>query len=307
MAKLSIILPSYNHGLYLKQRLESIVFQTFSDWEAIIIDDQSSDDSVEIIENFLESNPGFRVKHFIVNDTNSGSGYYSWRKGIELAETEFIWIAETDDYSEPTFLEELVGVLNENDKVSLAFCGSNYVENDEIIYDSTNRIKDLNVESGEYKVIEGSVFFSRMPFNTYITNGSSVVFRKPKFKIPPVLFTNRQCSDIFLWSYLLEDSSFVFLNKNLNFFRRHIGSTSSFLQKHKLETIYHENAKYLNFFQQTEKYSKFIDHYIKYYIWSHKKDFFNTSSVRKIQTDKNLKLLYFYKLVQFFVYKLLRK
>ena len=88
-----------------------------------------------------------------------------------------------------------------------------------------------------------------MPFDTYITNGSSVVFRKPKFEILSELFTNRQCSDIFLWSYLLEKSSFAFLNKNLNFFRRHEGSTSSFLQKNKLETIYHEKAKYLNYFE----------------------------------------------------------
>jgi glycosyltransferase involved in cell wall biosynthesis len=307
MSKVSIIIPSYNHAIFLKDRFDAILNQTYQDWEAIIIDDKSSDNSVEFINSFLKNNPNFKVKHFVVNESNSGSGYNSWKKGIELAETEYVWIAETDDYSEPTFLEELVGILDKNKNVALAFCSSNYIENNNIIYDSRNRTKDLNVETGEYKVINSSVFFDRMPFDTYITNGSSVVFRKSKLEIPPVLFTYRLCSDIFLWSYLLENSSFAFLNKNLNFFRRHEGSTSSYLQKNKLESIYHEKAKYLNYFAQTEKKDEFIEHYIKHYIWNNKKEFLNTSSIQKIQTDKNFRVQYFYKLVQFFIFKLLRK
>lgn len=307
MAKLSIIIPSYNHGEFLIDRLETIYNQTYKDWEAIIIDDKSTDDSVAIIEKFLKNNPDFNIKYFIVNKNNSGSGYNSWKKGIELAETKYIWIAETDDYSDVTFLEELIPVLESNEKVSLAFSASHYVENNKITYDSSNRTKDLNVNKNEYKVIDKSVFFKRMPFDTYITNGSSVVFKKPNVTIPDTIFTNKQCSDIFLWSYLLENSSFAFLNKNLNYFRRHVGSTSTFLQKHKLESIYHENAKYLNLFKQTDKYPQFINHYIKYYIWSHKRDFLNTSSVRKIQIDKNLRLLYFLELIRFTAFKLFRK
>lgn len=307
MPKVSIIIPSYNHALFLQDRLDTILNQTFKNWEAIIIDDQSSDDSVQVIKAFLKINPDFRVKHFIVNDKNSGSGYNSWKKGIELSETEYVWIAETDDYSESNFLEELVEILDQNENVALAFCGSNYVEKGKIIYDSTNRTKDLNVEINEFKVIDNNIFFNKMPFNTYITNGSSVVFRKPKLEIPSELFSNRLCSDIFLWSYLLQNSSFAFVNKKLNFFRRHDGSTSSYLHKNKLESIYHEKAKYLNYFKQIDKYDQFLDHYIKHYIWHHKKEFLNTSSFQKIQSGKKIKVLYFYKLIQLFVHKFFRK
>ena len=188
MLKVSIIIPSYNHAVFLKDRLDTILNQTFKNWEAIIIDDQSSDNSVQVIKDFLKINPDFRVKYFIVNDENSGSGYNSWKKGIELAETEYIWIAETDDYSDTDFLEELVKILDQNENVALAFCGSNYVENSEIIYDSTNRTKDLEVDVGKYKILGGNVFLSKMPFNTYITNGSSVVFRRPKEKMNVELF-----------------------------------------------------------------------------------------------------------------------
>ncbi|OIV43182.1 glycosyltransferase family 2 protein [Flavobacterium johnsoniae] len=307
MSKVSIILPSYNHGEFLLERLNSILNQTYKEWEAIIIDDQSKDNSTQIISDFLKQNTDFKVKHYIINDKNSGSGYFSWKKGIELANTEYVWIAETDDFCEPKFLEELVTILDSNKETALAFCSSNYVENNRTIYDSTKRTQDLAVEKNAFKIIDGKIFFERMPFDTYITNGSSVVFRKPKFSIPAIVFDNRLCSDIFLWSYLLQNSSFAFLNKNLNFFRRHEGSTSSFLLKHKLEGVYHERANYLNFFGQTEKYEHFINHYIKNYIWTHKDNFLNTSSIQKIQIDKNLKALYFYKLIQFFVSKLLKK
>ena len=53
MAKLSIILPSYNHSEFLQDRLESIKNQSYKDWEAIIIDDKSTDNSIEIIRKFI--------------------------------------------------------------------------------------------------------------------------------------------------------------------------------------------------------------------------------------------------------------
>lgn len=307
MAKLSIILPSYNHSEFLLDRLESIKNQSYKDWEAIIIDDKSTDNSIEIIRKFINENPDFNVKSLIVNEENSGSGYNSWKKGIELATTEYIWIAETDDFSASSFLEESVTILDKNDEVALVFCGSNYLIDNKISYTSENRTKDLEVDFDKYKILSNTAFFQRMPFNTYITNGSSVVFRRPKSVIPDILFTYRQSSDIFLWSYLLRNNSFAFLNKNLNFFRRHEGSTSIFLQKNKLETIYHEKAAYLNFFEQTAKYKQFIDHYIKYYIWPNKADFLNFSSIKKIQINKYLGLIYFCRLSMFFCSKLFKR
>ncbi|WP_339836298.1 glycosyltransferase [uncultured Flavobacterium sp.] len=308
MTKVSIIIPSYNHSRFLMDRLESISNQTFTQWEAIIIDDKSSDDSVNVIKKFIEKNPEFKVKYFIINKSNSGSGYNSWKKGIELAETEYIWIAETDDYSDIYFLEEQINALENNENSNLSFCTSEYVSEHKInLYDSANRTKDLAVEENKIGVFSADVFMKKMPFHSYITNGSSVVFRKPKIEILGEIFNNRLCSDIFLWSFLVQNSSFVFINKKLNFFRRHEGSTSSHLQNHKLESVYHELAKYLNYFNQTKKEVEFLEHYIKHYIWAHKKDFLNTSSLQKLQSNKMLKRLYFYKLTKYAISKLTKR
>lgn len=302
--KVSIIIPSYNHSQFLQQRLESINLQTFRDWEAIIIDDKSTDNSVEIIEKFIKKNPDFKVKLFFVNETNSGSGYFSWQKGIELAETEYIWIAETDDYSELTFLEEMVKILDHNDTVPLVFCGSNYVEDNNIIYDSANRTKDLDVENGKYEIITSEILLKKMPFDTYITNGSSVVFRKPSGKLDFELFNNKQSSDLFLWSFLVQDSEFVFLNKNLNFFRRHENSTTTKLNISSKKIIFEEKLRYLNFFDQNHKFQTFLDYYIENFVWANKKEVFNYEFLKQIKGIDSIDIKYFKSVSRFILIKI---
>jgi glycosyltransferase involved in cell wall biosynthesis len=303
MSNLTIILPSFNHGEFLQERLNSIVNQSYTDWEIIIIDDCSTDNSVAILSEFVNEHKS-KVKHFIINESNSGSGYFSWQKGIELAKTEYIWIAETDDYSEQTFLEELVQILDKNNKVALAFCGSNYIENNKIIYDSANRTKDLNVETGEFKISTAEIFLNRMPFDTYITNGSSVVFRNPKTKMNVEIFNNKQSSDLFLWSFIIQNSEFAFLNKNLNFFRRHENSTTTKMNISSKKIIYEELLKYLNFFEQNDKYQVFLDHYVKHFVWSNKKEVFNYKFLRQIKGIDAIDLKYTGAIVNFILIKI---
>jgi glycosyltransferase involved in cell wall biosynthesis len=304
MNKISIIIPSYNHYKFLKKRLDSIVNQTFKDWEMIIIDDQSNDGSIEILNDFVQENKN-KVKHFIINETNSGSGYNSWKKGIELANSEYIWIAETDDYSDENFLEKSIQVLEKKPNCALSFCSSVYVDTDENhLYDSTKRTEQLNVLDGQFKVFNGSVLIDLLPFSTYITNGSSVVFRNTSSKIPDKIFTNKQSSDLFLWTYLLQEKSFIFLNEKLNFFRRHDDSTTTKTSKFNLESVYHEKANYLNYFEQSIKYKEFISHYIKFYINTNKSKMFNISSILKIENVKYLRLKYVKLLFKFYLTKI---
>lgn len=303
MPRVSIIIPSYNHAKFLEQRLQTILNQTYTNWEAIIIDDKSSDNSAEIIEQFIIQHPNFKVKTFIKNEQNSGSGYKSWQKGLELADSEYVWIAETDDYSDVNFLSELVFCLESHKEAALAFCGSNYVnENERFLYDSSNRTKDLNVAEGDFKLFSAHYYTNKTPFSTYITNGSSVLFRRPKSKIPPEVFNSLQMSDIFLWTYLLQNKSFVFLNKRLNFFRRHEDSTTTRLSTTKKMNLYKEKIKYLEFFKIKNKNKALINHYFNHYVWNNKKELFNTTIFNSI----DLKVLYYYRLIPNMVFKILK-
>lgn len=302
MPTLSIIIPSYNHARFLNKRLQSILNQTYTDWELIIIDDYSSDSSLEILSEFAKNNPS-KIKYFISHESNSGSGYFSWQKGIELAQTKYIWIAETDDYSEPTFLEELIEVLEKNENTSLAFCVSNYVENDIIIYDSTRRTKDLNVEENSFKIISSQLFLSKMPLETYITNASSVVFKKPTEPISKEIFCNKQSSDLFLWTLLVQNHSVAFLNKKLNYFRRHQDSTTVKMNATSLKNIYVEKVKYLNYFNQQYKVQVLIDHYIKHFVWNNKKEVLKYDFLKNLKGNHSIERKYYLTLLKFIFIK----
>ncbi len=108
--KVSIIIANYNYARYLEQRLDSIIQQTYRDFEIIFLDDASSDESVELCKNKYKH----YITHFKVNSVNTGNPFVQWNKGVRLAQGKYIWIAEADDFCEPTFLEEMVPLLESN-------------------------------------------------------------------------------------------------------------------------------------------------------------------------------------------------
>ncbi|MGL4332344.1 MAG: glycosyltransferase family 2 protein, partial [Bacteroidales bacterium] len=127
----SVIIPNYNHAKYLNERIDSIINQTFQDFEIIILDDKSSDESKIIIEHYRD-HP--KVSHIVINKQNSGSPFIQWKKGIDLAKGDLIWIAESDDCAAPTFLEECVNHLVNNTDTVFCFSESFFVdENSNII------------------------------------------------------------------------------------------------------------------------------------------------------------------------------
>src|SRR4051794_37670590 len=120
MAKVSVVVPSYNHARFLAQRLDSIAGQTYRDFEIILLDDASQDGSAEICERFA-------VQHsckFIRNQVNSGGAFAQWNKGIRAATGEYVWIAESDDFADHRLLETLIDRLDQNPGCGLAYCQS---------------------------------------------------------------------------------------------------------------------------------------------------------------------------------------
>src|SRR6185437_11651861 len=122
--KVSVIVPNYNHGEYLNKRIDSILNQTYQDFEVIILDDCSTDNSKEIIGQYAANQ---KVRHVIFNEANSGSVFKQWKKGLQLSKGEYIWMAETDDFCEIAFLKTAVDALESNHS-SLFFCQSDNVD-----------------------------------------------------------------------------------------------------------------------------------------------------------------------------------
>lgn len=112
------IVPSYNHAPYLKQRLDSILKQTYPLIDIIILDDCSSDDSREIIQSYTNRYPE-RIRA-VFNDVNSGNVFRQWHKGHAMARGDIIWICESDDFCEPNFVERAISAFRDP-SVMLAF------------------------------------------------------------------------------------------------------------------------------------------------------------------------------------------
>jgi glycosyltransferase involved in cell wall biosynthesis len=122
---ITAIVPNFNHAGYLRQRLDSILGQTYPLIDILVLDDASTDESREIIEEYVKSYPGkFRA---IFNSENSGSVFSQWKNGHEEAKGELIWICESDDFCEPDFLEKLLPSFVDT-SVMLAFGKIQFVD-----------------------------------------------------------------------------------------------------------------------------------------------------------------------------------
>ena len=116
----SVVVPNYNHSRFLRRRIDTILSQTFQNFELILLDDCSTDDSRSILSSYAGDS---RVT-IEFNKTNSGSTFKQWNKGVRLARGKYVWIAESDDYADERLLERLVTRLEENPSSVLCYCRS---------------------------------------------------------------------------------------------------------------------------------------------------------------------------------------
>lgn len=219
MPKVSVIMPNYNHAAYLPERLESVLGQEFSDFELILLDDHSSDHSTELLEKYASDK---RVAHLLKNETNSGSTFIQWEKGLNLARGEYIWIAESDDIAAPDFLSEAVKVLDTRPEAGVVFTSSIWID------EKSNEIHRPDHESGHREWQGRDLLCSEFLSGPLIYNASSAVFRRSLVKHADfnVLRTFRYTGDWMFWVQIAADTRVVRLDKRLNFFRRHAGNVS---------------------------------------------------------------------------------
>src|SRR5882762_4120912 len=107
LPSLSICIPNYNHGQYLPAAVNAILRQSVQPAEVVIIDDGSTDNSVQILQALAAKHPVIR---FFQNEKNQGA-VYTINRGIDLATSEYVFLAAADDEIMPGFLEKSLRVL----------------------------------------------------------------------------------------------------------------------------------------------------------------------------------------------------
>ena len=160
--KVSIILPTYNGGKYVINAVESVLFQSFSDWELIIINDGSNDDTESLLEKYIKKEP--RII-YLKNEKKIGV-QKTLNKGIKKSKGEYIArIDDDDEWINKDKLKEQIEFLEKNNDYVLV--GTNGV----VVDDRMNRIIDYNVPKTDF-LIRKTILFK----NSFIS--SSVLIRK---------------------------------------------------------------------------------------------------------------------------------
>lgn len=138
MVAISIVIPVYNLENYLRESLDSIINQTFTDFEVICVNDGSKDKSLEILEEYKKKDNRF----IVLSQENSGAGM-ARNHGLEVAQGKYVQFLDGDDYFEPDMLEKLYNCA-EKFGADIAVCASRKVDENGLVIESGNPNSPLN-------------------------------------------------------------------------------------------------------------------------------------------------------------------
>ena len=245
MCKISVVVPVYNVEKYLAQCLESLVHQTFSDYEVIIINDGSEQNEEEIINKYLEYNPQW----YYYKKQNGGQAS-ARNMGIKKARGHYVFFLDSDDFLEPEALEKMYNGTD-NEKIDIVLCDGYFVyKNQEREYFKTN------------------IFFTGNSAKNYLLNACSPCFklvRKSIFEhdesgfLEGIIYEDLAS----VGTYLLYSEQIVYLEQPLYNYTVRTGSTMNqvkynkkmediFVAIHNLRTIFEKKKEYQNFEQEFE-------------------------------------------------------
>jgi glycosyltransferase involved in cell wall biosynthesis len=227
MPKVSIIIPNYNHAPYLRQRIDTVLQQTFHDFEVILMDDCSTDESRSLIAEYA-ADPRVKVQ---LNERNSGSTFKQWKTGLALARGEYIWIAESDDYSDQRFLEWMVAVLEKDPELTFVYCRSWMIRQDgqpDGFVDRYLAELDPLRWTTDFRANGREACREHFVHANSVPNASSVLFRKSAYeRVGGVDETLMVCGDWKLWVSLAMEGDFAYVAEPLNYYREHAGTVRS--------------------------------------------------------------------------------
>ena len=120
---ISIVIPVYNRAYIIHRSLDSLLNQTYKDWECLIIDDYSSDNTKEIVDKYIQSDN--RFVYYMNERTKGAQG--ARNTGVLKAHGEWVVMFDSDDYMLPTYLETVVKIA-EKQKNKVICCYGQIIE-----------------------------------------------------------------------------------------------------------------------------------------------------------------------------------
>lgn len=223
--KVSVVLPIYNAGKYVKTTIDSLIMQTFKNFEIICVNDGSKDDSLNIIKSYSQKDN--RIK--IIDKKNEGV----WKArldGIKVANGDFITFIDSDDYVERNFIEEMYNNITKNNS-DMAICGFKRVD------EKTGKVLSSEMKYNEGKtILEGENFEEVISINTALWNKifkASILKKIDDLENPPRILEDM----MFLALTYLKEKKISFVNKYLYNYIVRDGSAMNTLKIGEIENI----------------------------------------------------------------------
>jgi glycosyltransferase involved in cell wall biosynthesis len=219
MELISAIVTSYNHAEYLDKRMQSLLDQTYKNLEIIIIDDHSTDNSVEVLKKYEK----YENVKLIALEKNGGYAV-ACNLGVQKARGEYIIFEECDDYSAPDQLEKLVSKFNIDGSIGVVYSKSNLTDSKGIITgnDFDFRDKDFKARYCRDSVIKSADMQKYLLYACVIPNMSAALFKKSIFiQSGGLLPKYKYCADWDFWLRMSKLCDFYYVFEPLNYFRYH--------------------------------------------------------------------------------------
>lgn len=203
----SIITPTYNCGKYIKETIESVINQTYTNWEMIIVDDYSTDNTTDIVKQYQQEYSNIIYK---ILDKNSGAAI-ARNTALKMAKGKYIAFLDGDDLWLPEKLEHQINFMKDNNYI---FTYTKYSEIDE------NSSELGYIMSGPKKITKTGMY-------NYCWPGCLTVMYNVE-KLGKVQIENlKKNNDYAIWLKLIQKTDCYLLNENLAQYRRRKGSISN--------------------------------------------------------------------------------
>lgn len=215
MLKVSIIVPLYNKAPYVEKALESILAQSFGDWECIIVDDGSTDNSGELADEFAMHN----AQCMVIHQENSGVSA-ARNRGIAESRGEYIAFLDADDWWTPTFLEEMMQLAEDYPEAGIY--ASNYI----YYKPGKTHVAINNIATGYFNYPKAYYESGAMPITSISVMIPRWVLCGEK-KITDGFPVGVKLGEDFLtWSKIAMAAKVTFLNKPLAYYNNDIPATA---------------------------------------------------------------------------------
>ena len=218
--KISIITTSYNYEEYIKETIESVLSQTYTNWEMIIVDDGSKDNSINIIKEYCQKDK--RIKLYQHENGENKGIVESVKLGVKKSTTDWIVFLESDDTICPEYLETKLKIIDKHPDVKFIF-------NDVNMFGDRSRIQEYKKH---FIIAKGILSQYSYPTNlikyfiriNIVPTFSVVMLKKEILKDIDYNVKFKPILDWYLWAQLAVDNNFYYVDKKLTNWRMHNNS-----------------------------------------------------------------------------------